>query len=152
MSSLCLTIKPAYQPDPGVGHAWAGAATGRLLDYYLHAAVTAGQHFALWVRTHRCPPPGNPPADIPGLSAAGQATAWLDAERPNLHAAVDYAAATGRSLYAVQIPAAISGFLGARGLWDQSEALHQIARAAARGSEAGPARQRRWANSASWPR
>jgi tetratricopeptide (TPR) repeat protein/transcriptional regulator with XRE-family HTH domain len=112
----------------------SGAATGRLLDYYLHAAVTAGQHFALWVRTHRRPPPGNPPVHIPGLSDADQATAWLEAERPNLHAAVDYAAASGRSVYAVQIPAAISGFLGACGLWDQSEALHQIARAAARRS------------------
>ena len=112
----------------------SGAAAGRLLDYYLHAAVTAGQHFALWVRTHHRPPPGNPPADIPSLSAADQAIAWLEAERPNLHAAVHYAAASGRSLYAVQIPAAISGFLGARGLWDQSEALHQIALAAARRS------------------
>ena len=112
----------------------SGAATGRLLDYYLHAAVTAGQHFAPWVHTYRRPPPGNPPADLPGLSAADQATAWLEAERPNLHAAVDHAAASGRYLYAVQIPAAMSGFLAARGLWDESEALHQIALAAARGA------------------
>ena len=117
----------------------SSAAVGRLLDYYLHAAATAGQHFASWVRTYRHPPHGNPPlgdppADIPGLSAAGQAAGWLEAERPNLHAAVDYAAASGRSVYAVQIPAAISGFLAANGLWDQSSTLHQIALAAARRS------------------
>src|SRR5690349_6622929 len=80
----------------------SGAATGRLLDYYLHAAVAAGQHFALWVSTYRRLPAGNPPAHIPSLSAADQATAWLEAERPNLHAAVDHAAASGRSPYAVQ--------------------------------------------------
>ena len=110
------------------------AATGRLLDYYLHAALTAGGHFTSLVRTDPRPPPGDAPADIPGLSTVGQAAAWLEAERPNLHAAVDYAAAGGRSLYAVQIPAAMSGFLAARGPWDQSSALHQTALAAARGS------------------
>ena len=117
-----------------VDPAESGATVGRLLDYYLHAAVTAGRHFALWVHTYRRTPPGNSPAHIPSLSAADQAGAWLEAERPNLHAAVDYAAASGRSLYAVQIPAAISGFLGACGLWDESEVLHQIAQTAARGA------------------
>jgi class 3 adenylate cyclase/tetratricopeptide (TPR) repeat protein len=110
------------------------AATGRLLDYYLHTAATADQNFASSLRPPRRPPPGDPPADIPGLSSVGQAAAWLEAERPNLHAAVDYAAAGGRSLYAMQIPEAMSSFLGARGLWDQSRALQQTALAAARGS------------------
>ena len=115
----------------------SGAAAGRLLDYYLHAAVTAGQHFASWVRAYRRPPPGDPPADLPGLSASSQAAAWLEAERPNLHAAAGYAAASGRFLHAVQIPAAISGYLATRGLWDESEAVHQIALAAGRGSGDG---------------
>ena len=114
--------------------AGTGAATGRLLDYYLHAAAAAGGHFSSWVRLSRRPPPGRPPADLPGLSAVSQAADWLQAEQANLHAAVDYAAASGRSLYAVQIPEAISGFLTARGPWDQSRTLHQIALAAARES------------------
>ena len=80
----------------------------------------------------RRPPPGRPPAQAPGVSAPGQAAAWLEAERANLHAAADYAAARGRSLHAVAIPAAMSGFLAARGYWDQSAALHQGALAAAR--------------------
>ena len=111
-----------------------GAAAGRLLDYYVHAAAAAGQHFAPSVRTARRPQPGDRPADIPSLCAVDQAADWLEAERPNLHAAVDYAAASGRSLYAMQIPEAMSGFLVTRGLWDQSTVLHKIALAAALGS------------------
>ena len=108
------------------------AAAGRLLDYYLHTALAAGRHFASWASAARRPPPGHPPAHAPGLSTLGQAAAWLEAERANLHAAADYAAARGRSQHAIAIPAAMSGFLAARGHWDQSAALHQTALAAAR--------------------
>ena len=107
------------------------AATGRLLDYYLHTALAAGRHFATPPAARRAPP-GHPPAQAPGVSTLGQAAAWLDAERANLHAAADYAAGCARPLHAIAIPAAISGFLTARGYWDQSAALHQIALAAAR--------------------
>jgi class 3 adenylate cyclase/tetratricopeptide (TPR) repeat protein len=111
--------------------AGSGAAVGRLLDYYLHAAAAAGAHFASWIGTGRRPPPGGPPAEVPDLSAASQATVWLEAERASLHATVDYAATNGQYPFAVQIPAAMSGFLAARGPWDQSRALHQTALAAA---------------------
>ena len=71
----------------------AGAAAGRLLNYYVHTAAAAGQHIA----TRHIPvgraPSGEPPAVAPRLSNAGQASAWLDAERANLHAAAGYAAA-----------------------------------------------------------
>ena len=103
------------------------AATGRLLDYYLHTALAAGRHFASWVSATaaRRRPARRP--DAPDLSTAGQAAAWLEAERANLHAAADYAAGQARSLHAIAIPAAMSGFLAARGHWDQSAALHQTA-------------------------
>ena len=81
------------------------------------------------------PLPGRPPAQAPDLSALAQAAAWLDAERVNLHAATDYAATRGRSRYAIVMPAAISGFLAARGHWDQSAALHQTALAARQASD-----------------
>jgi tetratricopeptide (TPR) repeat protein/transcriptional regulator with XRE-family HTH domain len=112
-------------------HAESGAATGRLLDYYLHTAVVAGRHFASWAG-YRRPPSVRLPADAPDLSALEQAAEWLETERPNLHAATDHAAATGRYLHAVQIPAAISGFLLAHGHVDQHGALHRTALAAAR--------------------
>jgi tetratricopeptide (TPR) repeat protein/transcriptional regulator with XRE-family HTH domain len=117
------------------------AATGRLLDYYLHTALAAGRHYDTRPSTNRGPPPGNPPAQAPDLSTLGNAAAWLEAERANLHAAADYAATSGRTRHAIAIPAAMSGFLGARGHWDQSAALHHSALAAARqaGDQAGEA-------------
>ena len=115
----------AFAGDP----ADADAAPRRLLDYYAHAAAAAGQH----IETR------NIPVDRP--LPRRQASAWLDAERANLHAAAGYAAASGRPGHAIAIPAAISGFLFARGYRDQSAALHQGALAAARqaGDRAGQA-------------
>ena len=127
----------AFAGDP----ADADAAAGRLLDYYLHTAAAAGQHIETRNTAAGRPLPGDRPAVAPPLSTAGQASAWLDAERANLHAAAGYAAASGRPGHAIAIPAAISGFLFARGHWDQSAGLHQAALAAARqaGDRAGQA-------------
>jgi tetratricopeptide (TPR) repeat protein/transcriptional regulator with XRE-family HTH domain len=108
------------------------AATGRLLDYYLHTALAADQHIPTWDTAYRRRPQVRCPSDTPDLSTLGQAAAWLEAERPNLHAAADHAAASGRTLHAVQIPAAMGGFLRERGHWDQAAALHQTALTAAR--------------------
>src|SRR5262245_46300253 len=110
----------------------SGEAAGRLLDYYLHTALVAGRYFTPWTGAYRRPPPARPPAQSPDVSAIGPAGAWLEAERANLHAAVDYAADHGRSPYATAIPAAVSGFLAARGHWDQSATLQQSALIAAR--------------------
>jgi tetratricopeptide (TPR) repeat protein len=107
-------------------------AINRLLDYYLHIALAAGWHIPAWTAVQGSPPPSSPPADAPPLSTLGQAADWLEAERPNLHAAADYAAACGRHLHAVQIPAAVGDFLRAHGDWDQAAALHRTALAAAR--------------------
>jgi len=108
------------------------AAVGRLLDYYLHTALAADRHLASWANAARRPPPGHPPAQAPALATRDQAAAWLEAERANLHAATDYAASHGRPQHAMAIPAAMSGFLAARGYGDQSAALHQTALVAAR--------------------
>jgi tetratricopeptide (TPR) repeat protein/transcriptional regulator with XRE-family HTH domain len=108
------------------------AAAGRLLDYYLRTALAAGRYFGPPPSVYRRLPPGQPPTAAPDLSTLGQAAAWLEADRANLHAAADYAAGRARFPHAFAIPAAISGFLAARGHWDQSAALHHIALAAAR--------------------
>jgi tetratricopeptide (TPR) repeat protein/transcriptional regulator with XRE-family HTH domain len=108
------------------------AATNRLLDYYLHAATAAGRHFASWASAYRRPPPGLGPDQAPDLSTLGQATNWLEAERANLNAAADYAVGHACFPHAFALPAAISGFLAARGHWDQSVALHHSALAATR--------------------
>jgi tetratricopeptide (TPR) repeat protein len=104
------------------------AAVGRLLDYYLHSALTAGQHFGTRASAYRYPPP----AQAPDLSALGQASDWLETERVNLHAAAAYAADCARFPHAITITAAMSGFLVDHGHWDQSAALCQVALTAAR--------------------
>jgi tetratricopeptide (TPR) repeat protein/transcriptional regulator with XRE-family HTH domain len=118
------------------------AATGRLLDYYLHTARAAGQHIPPWFTDEGPAPPGHPPASAPPVSTRRQAAAWLDAERANLHAAAGHAAASRRPLHAMLIPAAIEGFLNAWGYWDQGLVLGQAALAAARqtGDRPGQAR------------
>ncbi len=98
-------------------------AAGRLLDYYLHTAAAAGRHFTTRGNPYRRPPPGRPPADAPDLSALEPASAWLEAERPNLHAAADYAAGHACFPHAFALPAAMSGFLAAHGHWDQAPPL-----------------------------
>jgi tetratricopeptide (TPR) repeat protein/transcriptional regulator with XRE-family HTH domain len=108
------------------------AATDRLLDYYLHIALAAGRNFASWTAAYRRQQPGHPPTYTPGMANYQQAAAWLETERPNLHAAADHAAALGRTLHATQIPAMISGFLFGHGHWDQASTLHQSALATAR--------------------
>jgi tetratricopeptide (TPR) repeat protein/transcriptional regulator with XRE-family HTH domain len=119
------------------------AAAGRLLDYYLHTALTASQRIPRWDIAPGVPAlEGTPPADAPDLSTPEQAAAWLEEERTNLHAAADHAAAGGRHLTAIQIPAAIGDFLRTRGHWDEAASLHRTALAAARqaGDRGGQAR------------
>jgi tetratricopeptide (TPR) repeat protein len=102
-------------------------AIDRLLDYYLHTALAAGRHFTSWDSG-----PRRSSAQAPDLLTLEEAGAWLEAERANLHAAADYAAGRARFPHAFAIPVAMSGFLAARGHWDQSAALHRTALVAAR--------------------
>jgi tetratricopeptide (TPR) repeat protein/transcriptional regulator with XRE-family HTH domain len=129
--TLAATDDPAAQDT----------AIGRLLDYYLHTARAASEHFPSWTNAEGPVPPGRPPGTAPPVSTFGQAASWLEAERANLHAATGYAA-TERPAYAVLIPAAMDGFLQSRGHWDQGLRLGQAALDAARraGDRPGQAR------------
>jgi tetratricopeptide (TPR) repeat protein len=111
------------------------AAAGRLVSYYAHVAAAASRHIATWTTAGSRPPPGSPPASVPQLATSEQAAAWLESERPNLHAAVGHAAAQAMPLHAVAIATAMGGFLCARGHWDQASGQYQTALTAAR--EAG---------------
>jgi tetratricopeptide (TPR) repeat protein/transcriptional regulator with XRE-family HTH domain len=115
------------------------AAVGRLLDYYLHTALAASRHITERSTANDPLPPGRPPACAPHLSTPRQAAAWLEAERPNLHAAASHAAARAQPRHAVAIPAAMGGFLRAHGHWDQASALHQTAVTVARQAGDRPA-------------
>jgi tetratricopeptide (TPR) repeat protein/transcriptional regulator with XRE-family HTH domain len=108
------------------------AAAGRLVNYYAHVAAAASKHIATWTTAGGRPPPGRPPASAPQVATSQQAAAWLESERPNLHAAVGHAAAQPLPLHAIAIATAMGGFLRARGHWDQAAGQYQTALTAAR--------------------
>jgi tetratricopeptide (TPR) repeat protein/transcriptional regulator with XRE-family HTH domain len=85
------------------------AAVGRLLGYYLQATRAAA-----------------------GRLPEEDALAWLEAERPNVHAAADYAAAHGWPGHACGLSEAMGEFFRRQGHWDQARALHGTALEAAR--------------------
>src|SRR5499426_4628706 len=93
----------------------AQAAADRLVNYYAHVAAAASQHIATWTTAGGRLPPTSPPASAPRLATSGEAAAWLESERANMHAAVGYAATQKMPLHAVAIAAAMGGFLRARG-------------------------------------
>jgi tetratricopeptide (TPR) repeat protein/transcriptional regulator with XRE-family HTH domain len=109
----------------------SGAATGRLFDYYLDTALAASLHIPSSNPNLDSLPPPRPPSCAPVLATPDQSASWLEAERANLYAAADYAAANELSRHAMLIPAAMASFLFLRGHWDQAIALHQTAVAAA---------------------
>jgi DNA-binding SARP family transcriptional activator/tetratricopeptide (TPR) repeat protein len=106
------------------------AATGRVLDHYLH---TAGRATLLLNPSKEpvvlAPPrPGataGQPADYP------QALAWFEQEHQVLLAAVTLAAEAGFDSHAWQLPWAMAPFLDARGRWQESAAAQRTALAAA---------------------
>ena len=119
------------------------AAIGRMLDYYLHTAMTASQ-FIVWRTAIAAPPsPGHRPAWAPELRTGEEAVTWLRTERPNLHACVDYAASHARLTHAAAIPVAISDFMHAQGHWSEALSLGRAALSAARA--AGDRQGQAWA-------
>jgi DNA-binding SARP family transcriptional activator/tetratricopeptide (TPR) repeat protein len=107
------------------------AAAERLLDYYLHTALAAGRHNMPRPAAYSDPPPTLAPAHAPDVFALGPAAGWLEAERTNLLAAADYAAASGRTQHAVRLAAAMAGFLFGCDHWDQAAVLYRTVLAAA---------------------
>jgi tetratricopeptide (TPR) repeat protein len=108
------------------------AATDRLLNYYLHAARAADRHLARHTSAGIPDTMGSPPAHAPYLPKRQEGVAWMDAERLNLHAAVEYAAAHDRPGLAIAIAAVMHGYLRSQGHWDQALILHRAAIIAAR--------------------
>ncbi|HJU01265.1 MAG TPA: tetratricopeptide repeat protein [Actinomycetes bacterium] len=86
------------------------AALGRLLDWYLHTADGATQ--LLYPTVVRLPLPPTPSQlPLPAFSDRAQALAWLDAERPNLVAAVQHAAEHGPRPSAWRLADTLHGYL-----------------------------------------
>ena len=102
------------------------AAMGRLLEYYQHAAASAGALMS------RQPPSGVPPVAIPDLAGGAAALAWLRAERGSLLACLDYAALAGQQARLVALTAAVAGLLRHDGPWTEAITRHAAAAEAAR--------------------
>jgi tetratricopeptide (TPR) repeat protein len=107
-------------------------ARDRLLDYYLRMARAADSHLRA----------------LPGMTVPEafadrtEALGWLDAERPNLVAAVTVAADTGRDQIALHLPLALAEYLSWRNRSDDWLATMTASLTAARhlGDRAGESR------------
>lgn len=115
------------------------AATGRLLDCYLHTAHAAARVLSPTREPIPLPAPRpgtvvEPPAD------SRQALAWFEAEQHVLLAIIALAAEKG-SAHAWQIPWTMADFLDWQGRWNEAAAILQTALAAAArlGDKAGQA-------------
>jgi DNA-binding SARP family transcriptional activator/tetratricopeptide (TPR) repeat protein len=106
------------------------AAAERVLDHYLHTAMTASNRFSPGRSPLQLtgPQPGVLPAE---MADKEQAMAWFDAETPVLLALTAYAEASGFDTHAWQIPWTLAPFFSRRGRWRDYAATQQIALATA---------------------
>ncbi|WP_197288619.1 BTAD domain-containing putative transcriptional regulator [Nocardia sp. NRRL S-836] len=105
-------------------------AVVRVLDHYLHNAAVA--EFRMSPGNPRIPSAVRyPPFDPPPLTNARLASAWLDAERRNLKAAVYLAAYQGHYEHAWQLPHHLSQFMLNRGYGRDRVEVQSLALAAA---------------------
>ncbi|MFC0527749.1 ATP-binding protein [Phytohabitans kaempferiae] len=119
------------------------AATGRLLDHYLHTAHAADR----LIYPELAVPSAEPPPPVPGvtpepLGDPEAARAWLAAERDVLLLACHAAARAGFDEHAWRLPRAVANHLDTIGHWHDVISIQRVALAAAerlddRGAEAG---------------
>ena len=106
-------------------------ATGRLLDYYQHAAARAETLLA----PQACTPAravGTAPAAVPVLADRDQALAWARAERTTLLACLDQATEVGQHARVIALTAGLAGLLRHDGPWAEAVTRHATAAQAAR--------------------
>src|SRR5215470_8488070 len=106
------------------------AAVHRVLDHYLHTAMTASNRFSPFRSALQLagPQPGVLPADV---TDKDQAMAWFDAEVPVLLALIAFADAGDFDTHAWQIPWTLGPFFNRRGRWQDYTATQHTALAAA---------------------
>jgi tetratricopeptide (TPR) repeat protein len=115
-----LRLYASQVPDTSPGE--REQAVDRLLSYYLRRAQAADEH--LWALA------GTPvPAEF---ADRDDALAWLDAQRPNLIAAVTMAAAIGRNQEAIVLPRKLAEYLQLRWRMHDLLAVTMVSRDRAR--------------------
>jgi len=105
------------------------AATGRMLDHYLHTAHSAALH-ARSINSPLMLAALAPGAEAERISNAEQALAWFEAEHRVLMAATGRALEAGFDTHAWQLVWTLSDFLDMRGRWHDWAVAEQIALAA----------------------
>ncbi len=113
----------AHETDPPAARR---DAVGRMLDQYLRTASLAMD--MIFPRTrHRRPQAAAPATEMPPLSTATDARAWLDAERLNLVAAASHAAVHGWPAHAIDLAATMRPYLDTGAHHFDALAAHQNA-------------------------
>ncbi|MGD0556705.1 MAG: tetratricopeptide repeat protein [Streptosporangiaceae bacterium] len=114
------------------------AATQRLLDHYLHAAVAASTLLYPHLEPVPAPSPGPGVARL-SFGTRDEALAWFEAEREALVAAVTLAADSGFLEHAWRLPLALKTYLSWRGFWPDERAVLAAGLSAVRqlGDQAG---------------
>jgi tetratricopeptide (TPR) repeat protein/transcriptional regulator with XRE-family HTH domain len=107
-------------------------ATGRLLDYYQHAATRADALIGRQARPAPAFADGPVPAAVPVLAGREQALAWARAERAGLLACLNHATAGGQHARVIALTAGLTGLLRSDGPWAEAITLHEAALQAAR--------------------
>jgi len=107
---------------PGTSPGERDQAADRLLTWYLRQAEAADKHLRALAGT---PVPTE-------FADRDDALGWLDAQRPNLIAAVTMAAATGRTQEAMLLPLKLSAYLDWRRRFDDWLAVLAVSRDSAR--------------------
>lgn len=102
------------------------AALDRLLDHYLSVASLVMSHYAPWEQQRRPPIVCSGTPD-PRIVDHASATAWLDAEWPNLIATAVFGARHGWIRYTSQVAAAIARYLDTAARFQDAEVLHEHA-------------------------
>jgi DNA-binding SARP family transcriptional activator len=142
----CHDLLHAYAADQAAStepEPERAAATGRLLDHYLHTACAA----ARLLNPTREPvtlAPARPGVTPQRLSGYQQAQDWFETEHPVLLGAVTLAAASGFGCHAWQLPWAMTDYLDRCGHWHDHAAIQRTALDAATslGDTAGQAAAR----------
>jgi hypothetical protein len=110
------------------------AATGRLLDYYLRTADTAGGMLARQSRTRSslaAPTPSPPPV---GPDLPDRTLAWLRAERGNLLTCLDEVTLAGQHARVIALTTGLAALLRQDGPWTDAVTRHAAAVQAGRQS------------------
>jgi DNA-binding SARP family transcriptional activator len=106
------------------------ASVIRVLDHYLHSAMSASVRYSPFRSPLRLPPP--PPGVVPAdVSNGEQALAWFEAEIPVLLVLARYAFDNGFDEHAWQLPWTLASYFTRRGHWQEFVASQRTALAAA---------------------